>query len=705
MKVIAMSDIEQVENNKEEVETLKNEIKLEIIKEIDKCSFNNLVKKRYKETLNHIFKYLDNKNIQKNKVYLDYQLWNDINDHTLIKKNSILVHNFTKFLKSKHFITSNSKLFPRTQVMRSINPLSKSFLNTNFSNIDDVLDFKDELVNKINSIDELNLEKERLIYIFFRLFIVKRIPIFYYKYFRYENIFHINDKVLLIIKLDEKSISNENDVKFTPLKMILFSKEESEILKQIFKKDIQSLSDYNDYLFLKDEKYYENELRRFCTKNSISIKAAKNVADFCFLYERTPLELTLYTQYSYPQLSLFEIDKLYPKVISRDLLDIEKQNLEFYRNSPSNIDDVEPDLDEQLANNDYEIFEKFKTIKKVNKAKYVSKEYLQKWYSFCDKYKENETFSSMVNYVKYLLNLANREINKNAITSKTLQAYLQRIFDYCFTIIMRSNDLEDALIKIDEKLKKNIISSEVYEKYEEAINKFLSNEYGLKKEKINNTINFNRSIVFEDELKDLVLKIKHEDISHKNEVLKLRRQVYVILAFYTGLRKSELQTRLVRDFSYLGNNSFQFYVNKEGFRKSKLDSSLKNANAKRRVEFTISNKRLFKLVKEYYDLINKNNQTFVFPDMLVSKHSAKKRVIKTNELDKINKILQKVTKRYTTLHSFRHTYATNEVEKLLEKDSKSISDIFDLCVRLGHSDFETTLKRYLHIDLLNFMDS
>lgn len=682
-------------------ENKKDVIKSEILKKVDSSSLNSLVKKRYKDISNHIFKYLDNKNIQNNKIYLDYQLWSDINDHTLIKKNSILVHNFTKFLESNHFITSNSKLYPRHQVMRSINQLSKSFLHTNFSDFDNILDIKDNLVDRINSIDELNLEKETLIYILFRLFIVKRIPIFYYRYFRYENIFHINNQILLVIKLEEKGVTNEKDIIFTPLETILFSTKESEILKQIFKKDIKSLNDYNDYLFSNDEDYYEKELKKFCNEKNIYIKAANNAADFYLLYESSPLELTLYTQYSYPKLSLFEIDKLYPEVISRDLLNIEKQNLEFYRNSPSNIDDCELDLDEQLANNDYEIFEKFKTIKKVNKSKYVSKEYLKKWYSFIDRYKENETFFAMTSYVKHLLDKANKEINTNAITSKTLQAYLQRIFDYCFTIIIKSNDLEDALIKIDEKLKKNIISSEVLAKYEEDINKFLSNEFNIKKEKINNTINYNRSIVFEDELENLVQRLKYQDKNHKDEILQLRRQVFVILAFYSGLRKSELQTRLAKDITYIKDNTFQLYVTAEGFRKSKLDKSLKNRNAKRRVEFAISNKKLFKLVKKYYDLINQYDLTFVFSDILDStKKVAKKRVIKTSEVDEVNSILQKITKRYTTLHSFRHTYATNEVKKLTNLKEKSISDIFDLCVRLGHSDFETTLKRYVHIDTI-----
>lgn len=48
-----------------------------------------------------------------------------------------------------------------------------------------------------------------------------------------------------------------------------------------------------------------------------------------------------------------------------------------------------------------------------------------------------------------------------------------------------ADNLEDVLLKNDEKSKKNITSPEVLSKYEEAINKFLDNEYHIKNQQYN----------------------------------------------------------------------------------------------------------------------------------------------------------------------------------------------------------------------------
>lgn len=55
-----------------------------------------------------------------------------------------------------------------------------------------------------------------------------------------------------------------------------------------------------------------------------------------------------------------------------------------------------------------------------------------------------------------------------------------------------------------------------------------------------------------------------------------------ILAYYSGLRRSELQTRLLKDIYYVGDRKFVIDVNKEGFKKAKLDTNLKNRKAIRR---------------------------------------------------------------------------------------------------------------------------
>lgn len=683
----------------EHYKAIKNNIKNKILHQIKNEDYNEFIKSLYIKLTSHIFKNLEEEQIQNQKLHFNYQFWIKISYHRLIKKNANNVHNFINFLKRRKFITNNSKLFPCNQVLISINPLTKPFIHTDFSKIDFFLNKRDELIEKINLIDQLTSEKEELIYIYFRLFLIKKIPAYFYKYMKYENIFHIGNQVLFVVKLDDRKISNGSGKVFIPIKTFLLSKDESFLLKKIFIHNISSLLEYNDSLFSRDIEFYEKKLKIFCDTNQLDIKKSNRAVEFDYQFNNTAFNLTLYTQYTYPLLSLLEIEKLYPNVISKTCLEVERKNLEYYRDSPSRIDDQEIDLDEGLSS-DYEIFEKFKTIKKTPKNK-MSNLYLKKWYSFINRYDTHEMYGPMCKYVKYLLDLANKDISSKPISSKTLQSYLQRIFDYCFTIIVKSNDLEDALLKIDDKLKRNIISPDVLVKYENDINKFLSNEYNVKKDKINNTTYYNRSIIFEDELLKLVMRLDYKDKIHRSRILNLRRKVYVILCFHTGLRKSELQTRLVKDFYYVENKTFIIDVNAEGFRKSKLNKKLKNKNARRRVEFEISNNKLFNIVKEYLVLIEKSGTSFLFPSILAStKGIAKKKAIKTSHIDELNAILQKITNRYTVIHSFRHTYATNEISKLVNANRKSTTDIFELLLKLGHADFETTLKRYAHIDLI-----
>ena len=226
----------------EEFTSKKKKIQSKIVEKIKSSNLNAFVKKVYIKLLNHIFKYLENKHILKDKIFFDYQLWLNIHEHSLIKKNAKLVHNLTKFMKLKRFLTSNSKLFPKNQVLSSINPLSKSFLFTDFSNLDTILEKRDKLLEKLESIKNTSSkEKEALIYIYFRLFIVKRIPIFYYQYIKFENIFHLNNQLLLIVKLEGKKVINDDNISFTPLKTFLFSIEESKVIKQ-FLVEVSSLS-------------------------------------------------------------------------------------------------------------------------------------------------------------------------------------------------------------------------------------------------------------------------------------------------------------------------------------------------------------------------------------------------------------------------------------------------------------------------------
>lgn len=130
---------------------------------------------------------------------------------------------------------------------------------------------------------------------------------------------------------------------------------------------------------------------------------------------------------------------------------------------------------------------------------------------------------------------------------------------------------------------------------------------------------------------------------------------------------------------------------------------MKNSNAVRAFEFEITDRKHFNIVKKYYDLLVDDGKIiFLFPDENDGKIS-KDKVMDISKINTINTLLQDITKRYTVIHSFRHTYVTNEIKKLIEKKDKKNEDMYDLIARVGHEDPETSIINYTHLDLIKIM--
>ena len=154
---------------------------------------------------------------------------------------------------------------------------------------------------------------------------------------------------------------------------------------------------------------------------------------------------------------------------------------------------------------------------------------------------------------------------------------------------------------------------------------------------------------------------------------------------------------------YVEDKKFYISVNNKGVKliNKKNNSSivsLKNHNAKRDFEFEISNSKHFKIVKDYFDQLKNYKVKFLFPGVNKNNNISRFNVIKIKKINEINTILQDITNRYTVIHSFRHTYVTTEINKMLNSKSQ-LEGIFDLIYRVGHSDPEITLKFYAHLDL------
>ncbi len=357
-----------IDNEAEEFEIFKKKSKNNIKEYLNtNTKIGAIVKKIYLKILDEIFKNLDFKRHRRgNKIYFDYQLWVDLHNKEIFKKNGMIINVLINKLRTDKLISKSSKVYPKNQILLSINPLSKAFLHTDLNEFDRILEIRDDFIKDL--IDTtITLNSEILIYIYFRLFSLESIPLTYYKYIVRENILHLNDTIAMVVQLEEYN-------GFIPLKTIIFNKFSSKILSKFFPKVTSiNLLNNNQYIFSNDFNFYERELKKYCDIHNISIKKVQRIIELENQLQSTPLKLTLQKYTKYPKISLLEINKLYPKTISIELLNIEKKNLDIYRLSPTRHEDDEIDLDKFLGTN-FELYEKFKQTRDVPDKKPSYKE-------------------------------------------------------------------------------------------------------------------------------------------------------------------------------------------------------------------------------------------------------------------------------------------------------------------------------------------
>lgn len=638
--------------------------------------------------------------LKNNKFLLDNEFWLRLYSKVLFKKNSVLVHNLSKQLKEARLISSDSKVYFINTKLSSINPLSRCFLQTNLGTYDNILELRDQIEKKLIDL-ELAIEKEILIYFYLELCFLQKIPKEYYKHFNRSNLIKLDKNVAAVITLDVYK-------GFTPIKTVLFDEKTSKIFSEIFFTNATNIFDYNDYIFSKDITFYEKEISKILKNNNLSRKEFTQAIQLEYQFNHSPLKLTINTFTDYPRLSLFELEHLFPKSIDKRLLDIEQKNMQIYRNHNPIENEDEFSLDAYL-DSDIELYDRLKKIKKMPSEKQFIT-YLNDWYNFINikKYKEKK-LTPLFNFCEFLLKKADKRVRKKPIQIKTLQGYLQIIFQYCFHHIV-VNDLDEDTIKLiyNNLTNNDNLTIKSKRRYRRIVNVFLSGAAQISLTEIKSIVNYNRSIIFTQELDKLVNKLKYKDRGYKHKILNLRRMVYVILLYYTGLRKKELSSRTLKDIYFISDRTFVIDVNGAGISKinkymDKKVVSLKNRNAQRRVEFTINNTKHFNLVKSYFDLVESLNLTFLFPRTNISSSISKKRAMSASTIDDISSILQGITKRYTPLHSFRHTYVTNEISKLTSNEQISQNDLFELITKIGHSSPEITFSTYAHLDLLKLI--
>lgn len=646
----------------------------------------------------------NNLEISNKKIILNYKFMLDLAKKDLFKKQSFMAHNLTKKLVKHKLISRKSILYPKNIKFFSTNPLSKCFLNANMKTVDLFINIFNKFLLDYTLPDDVKL------YIYLRLFYIKKLS--------KKEILLIDENSLIEVPNNSFLVIHEkimNEDAYIPMK-ILFADENIKNIYNNFKKTKAEI-------FNKELVNYEYQLQKFLKINNLTYNETRISLEFVYQIKNTPLKLNLQKKTRYPKITLHEIDYIYPSSISKTLLEIEKKNIEKYFNT-NKVDEEQEYLDtndtvNEYIKNDLKEYDFLKTVLNFptdDKNKY---DFLEYWYDLLkDSKSDFEIINNISKYILFILKKADdredKKIGRKSIKMSTARDYLSTTFKYAFNYIIAEGEINSKTISSinDNLLYNEKLTTKTISTYKRVINLFLlkfTNFNSLNK--INSIVDVRRSIVFKNEFKNFVDSIYNADLEKykltKNSKTKsLMRSVFLILLYYSGLRKTELRTRLVIDIKRIGSsNEFTIDVNSEGFKEAAASSreselKMKTLNAKRRVRFSITNKKHQEMVIKYLNWIEKHKYKFLFPLISEKNLILKKDVCKDSFFSELSLLLQKHTKRYTPLHSLRHTFATKYfLENIKLKNFQDI--MYELANIMGHSDPETTIYNYIHFDLLN----
>jgi len=162
-----------------------------------------------------------------------------------------------------------------------------------------------------------------------------------------------------------------------------------------------------------------------------------------------------------------------------------------------------------------------------------------------------------------------------------------------------------------------------------------------------------------------------------------------------------MRSRLREDF-YQYDDNFYIDVNTKGLRKIKR--KLKTTQSKRRVCAVITDADHRKIIDDWMLLRDQmeEDKAFLFLAKGAS-NNVLQSAIDEDVFDEITQVIKKVTGRYCTYHSLRHSFATYRLKDILDKGVKTPYALLELTIQMGHQAPETTLSNYVHGEMLELL--
>ena len=680
------------------LQTLTKEIKK--VRAISASLRNKLLKDI--ESFDDEIKVVSGKLVLNPKFYEHIIKSNSLNEK-MQDENKTWKHLFDECRKAK-LIHKSSSYFSKGLRIVSINPNVPSLFNIGYSHVDQYIEHRNSLYAEIDGL--ILSEKNKLAYRDLRLYQIMPLSSGELERVNTKDITFLNKDTALLY-VENSSIISTAMPTYTLIRVC--GEELVSILEENFKAgvtypfaDMELKSDFAKY----KKSHY----------GSLHISAINMTARNIEVLSSSPAQAVMaYDRTVVSKLTLSEVKVLHPNRVPDHLLDQEVERILFAQERP--------DTDKESSENEAKSFtiKDLERLQELMKIK-IASEFRKKIPGVKSELSKYLTDSESIIHgkliVHYVLYLLDRVEKRNKIAISTFKGYIGILDKHLFSKVedlgmLQPSELDiiiDGLFRLQYKGKS-------IRKIRALIMSFFKHHKQNHSMANIDTSSVPKSLIFKNELSQVLAYIVGNvgqgavRQGKNSRFYMLEIQALIILAFYTGLRKSELRSRLLQDVSIYGNKIY-VDVNSDGLKR--LGLRLKTSNAKRRVGAVIEDVEHLKILNEFFEDRDKvkNKSDFLFLRVVQKKvsennkthikYDVKSKALPESEFDEISIILQSITGRHVTFHSLRHSYATYEVKRIIENPSADPHQLIDLAVRMGHESPETTLKVYTHRSVLDF---
>lgn len=626
--------------------------------------------------------------------------------------------NFARLLKYR-LVHNRSANYPKALRLISINPNPKFFLSESYKYLDQFIHHKQKMVQDLNScIDPL-----QNIYIYLRLFAKKTFNKRELALFKFENIITIKDN-LIVVFIQEKDLFG-----FDTYQLHILDEEISKSIHHIKNNDGGIFSNIDQF----EKPYNDYKIKHF---SNVPYHHLKELNQLSLTYKSSVLKTLLDTnRIKTVRLTIDDILYLFPEtVIPKHIIDFENNLKTLVYNEQYAKDDEEDTtstLKDENVLDDENIEEPISSILNITDIEsvvtylksddiYISKtNFLQikNEIDMLNKIEDDAHIYMITDYILYLITLN----HSKKLRHSTVRNYLLILNKHIFGKIKDLSNIQQIEYQaISYKLNYSNYKSRTIQSYYKIISRFF--KYCKKNHslKINySTFVYPKSLIYKNELQQILdyIETRYETNLLKqknqaeNQVIKLtkndkfeilQQQMMILIGFYTGMRKNELRSRLLKDFHFdEETNVFNIYVNNDGLKKMHL--KLKTNTSKRKISFQIDQEYLQYFHTWFASRQNiKNNNKYLFIAKDLYAYSSKK-AIGENSIDILNEIIKRVTNRNCTLHSLRHSYITYQLYNQLKTPSKDPYTVLELSLKTGHVTPEITFSTYCHYQIIKLL--